>query len=267
MLGNLYKTNPSINTTTTTTDTTTTTTTTNMSSTINSYPLLVQPITYPIFDVSKSHCSLLPKWIARCRSMSEIQQALIWSHSHNLPTKPIGCGHSWSEVSNVAKNGVLIDTRSMSRLLWIENNTVCVQPGMSLRDLTRHLSKRNLCLPSLPVLLRQTVGGAVSTGSHGSSLMHGTLSDSISSLVVVSNDGQNIEVLKDTNTLTTERLRASRMGLGCMGVLVEIRLKVVNMYRIYRNEHVISMKRNYKYSINKIIKQLALNNEHCWIHW
>ena len=68
-------------------------------------------------------------------------------------------------------------------------------------------------------LLRQTVGGAVGAANHGSSFAHGTMSDSIASLVLVAPNGQDIvELTNDGNSRAL--LQAARVGLGRLGVLV-----------------------------------------------
>lgn len=190
-------------------------------------PLLLEPAGYLVYDVSQSRCHA-PGWVARCRSQNDVRAALQWSARSGLDARAVGCGHSWSSVGDVATGGVSVDTRGMSRLLWCTENVVCVQPGMTVRNLSAALHHRGLCLPSLPVLLRQTVGGAVSTGSHGSSLQHGTLSDSVSSVVVVSPDGTRVTELVEGDV----QLKAARMGLGRAGVLIEVRLNVVNLYNV-----------------------------------
>jgi D-arabinono-1,4-lactone oxidase len=56
---------------------------------------------------------------------------------------------------------------------------------MTVRALVRALAGRGLAVASLPILLDQTVAGAVSNGSHGSSLHHGTLSDIVEGVTLV----------------------------------------------------------------------------------
>ena len=63
--------------------------------------------------------------------------------------------------------------------------TVRVAAGMQLADLCTALKQSGFTLPSLPILLDQTVGGALATGSHGSSAHYGTLSDAIISMKMV----------------------------------------------------------------------------------
>ena len=139
---------------------------------------LLELVQHPLPDVSGTSYHL-PRWIGRCRSILQVQSITRWSHKRKLDMRPTGSGHSWSTVGHVAKGGVVVDTRLMSRVLWVESGVVCVQPGVSLRSLCTALHARGLCLPCLPVLLRQTVGGAVSTGSHGSSMRCASLSCSV----------------------------------------------------------------------------------------
>eukprot|EP00976_Prorocentrum_cordatum_P032722 666289-Prorocentrum_minimum.AAC.1 len=60
-----------------------------------------------------------------------------------------------------------------------------VQSGMSVRALQKALGARGWAVASLPILLDQTVGGAVGGGSHGSSAKHGTFSDAVEGAVLV----------------------------------------------------------------------------------
>ena len=245
---------------------------------------ILEPVYQPLHDVSRSRYQS-PSWVARCSSIRNVQDVLKWSQKNKLDVKAVGCGHSWSDVGEVKKGGVLIDTRAMIRVQWCQNGVVCVQPGATVRNLTKALAARGLCIPSLPVLLRQTIGGAVSTGSHGSSLHYGTLSDFVSSVVIVTLDGERVRVLlqeddeHDDNNEARKYLSAARMGLGNVGVLVEIRLHVSKMYHIVRSEDMINMKHcvgekhvgggvasGVVAGVERIVA-MARSSEHCWVHW
>lgn len=60
---------------------------------------------------------------------------------------------------------------------------------MTLIGLATLLKPTKYTLPSFPILLNQSVGAAVSTGSHGSSTRFGTIRDSVVALRLVSCEG------------------------------------------------------------------------------
>ena len=230
------------------------------------HPPLLQRLHCPIYDVNKSHAHT-PHWVARCRSTHHVMQAVEWSNQKQIPARACGSGHSWSAVADVPNGGLRIDTRDMSRLLWwsSEKNTagtVCVQPGMSVRCLVQALQCRGVCLPCLPILLQQTIGGAVSTGSHGSSLMYGSLSDQIVGLVLVTLAGKKIVLNSHQHS---DLFKAATLGCGRLGVLTEIQLKVVPMYSIAKKEIQIDMT-NIKVGCARILEHAKVA-EHCWVHW
>ena len=96
--------------------------------------------------------------------------------------RPLGCGHSWSGYSAVP-GAVLLDMTRMDRVLDMTlavdvvggpvarhasahhgagaGPSVLVQPGLTLRDLRAVLAAHGYTLPSWPMLLDQTVGGAI----------------------------------------------------------------------------------------------------------
>jgi FAD/FMN-containing dehydrogenase len=60
---------------------------------------------------------------------------------------------------------------------------------MTLIGLATLLKPTKYTLPSFPILLNQSVGAAVSTGSHGSSTRFGAIRDSVVALRLVSCEG------------------------------------------------------------------------------
>ena len=80
-------------------------------------------------------------------------------------------------------------------------HVIAVEPGLLVRDLIRCLASRNLSLPSSPMLLDQTVGGAISTGSHGSSCWHGTLSDAVVGVTMVNQRGKIVHLREEVGTV------------------------------------------------------------------
>jgi len=224
---------------------------------------------YQIYDVNRSR-KHTPCWIARCRSTKQVQFAIQWANEHQLNTKACGSGHSWSSVGDI-NNGLCIDTRDMQRVISIENSTrvVSCQPGISIRNLVDALSNVSLCIPSLPVLLRQTLGGAIATGSHGSSLVWGSLSDQVVGVTLVDLKGEIIvlrdDINDDDNKKKLNLLRASKMSCGRLGVITEVKLKVIPLYSIIKKETMIDMTNILNGSTLMI--EHAKRNEHCWIHW
>eukprot|EP00960_Hanusia_phi_P039886 754108-Hanusia_phi.AAC.5 len=93
---------------------------------------------------------------------------------------------------------------------------------------------RILSLSALSILLDQTIGGMISTGSHGSSLRYGTTSELVKGLKIILPSGDlkglgccreqqesSAEAHKDLLVDDDTLFRAARMSLGQMGIITE----------------------------------------------
>ena len=156
-------------------------------------------------DYSRSRLAT-PMAHVRCCCEAEVTAALRLAVEEGWRVRPVGSRHSWSEAALV-DGALCLDLTPMDRVLGIEitpssgrdytspepggySATVTVEPGVQLHELRRALSARGLTLPSWPMLLGQTAGGAVGTGSHGSGA-EGLTSDQMvgARLVCVQADG------------------------------------------------------------------------------
>jgi FAD/FMN-containing dehydrogenase len=113
------------------------------------------------------------------------------------------------------------------QILQFEGQTaVQVGPGMKIRDLNNWLDANGLSLGfAVPGFRDPTVGGAVATGTHGSSILHSVvLSSRVKWLLVVRPDGAIVEYSESTTDSDT--WKALRCNLGFLGVIVQLRLLV-----------------------------------------
>ena len=147
--------------------------------------------------------------------------------------------------------------------------------GMQLSELCTALKHSGFTLPSLPILLDQTVGGAIATGSHGSSGNHGTLSDQVVStkmvlpsgeVVIVVEDGARIKPSDDGSKVVynSSLLAAARCGVGRVGTNLDVTLQLIPTPTLQKREVELDMSGG---GVAETIRTLVSSTEHCWIHW
>lgn len=168
----------------------------------------------------------VPAAIYRPRSPAEVLVCMRRHPGERL--RCIGSGHSWSRI--IATDGVLFDLRYLKRVrIDPEKRLVRAGAGCTLRRLLRCLRREGLTLPTLGATTRQTVAGAIATGTHGSgapSLSHFVRKVKLATFLPVSRKPALVTLSKSM------WLRAARCALGCLGVVVEVELEVVPAYRI-----------------------------------
>jgi len=137
----------------------------------------------------------------------------------------VGAGHSFSAIAAPDDLAVSLD-RYAGVVSW-GTDTVTVRAGTRLRDLNLALAKEGLALPILGSIAQQSVAGAVATGTHGSSLVHGNLASLVTAARLVDGRGEIVEIGADD-----ERLDGVRVHLGALGALTELTLTVVPQFAL-----------------------------------
>jgi len=162
------------------------------------------------------------------RSESEVLEILGRHRGERI--RCIGSGHSWSRI--FATEGVLLDLRYLNGVTLIApapQARVRVGGGCTLQRLLDALRRDGLTLPTLGAILKQTVAGATSTGTHGSG--SNSLSHFIEEARIATFDPQTREPAVVTLRGGPELL-AARCALGALGVVLEVVLRAVPAYRV-----------------------------------
>jgi L-gulono-1,4-lactone dehydrogenase len=134
-----------------------------------------------------------------------------------------GSGHSFTEAA--LTDGTMIDIGALSGVIDADpaSGLVRVGGGTILADLNRELHRLGLAMENLGDIDRQTVAGAISTGTHGTGLRLGNLSTQVVGIELVTGDGR----VRDLDESDGDLLRAARVGLGALGAISAVTLRCV----------------------------------------
>lgn len=111
----------------------------------------------------------------------------------------------------------------------MDRKTLTVQGGIRLRDLNKNAKEHGLTMPNLGSIDDQSIAGAIATATHGSSLKHGLMCDTVKSFKIVLSDGRAVQCSPDENK---ELFRAGLVSLGALGIIVEVEYEMVKATNI-----------------------------------
>ena len=160
----------------------------------------------------------------RPQNRDELQQLLREYPERKL--RLIGSGLSFEPIHSVYAEGsqaLLVDLHHLRGQLDKTADTVTYQAGTPLDTVYGDLIAMDRMLPASPgVIGIQTLGGALSTGTHGQGLHQSSLCDAVEALTVMLANGDILRVDR-----TDPRFGAFVMGMGMLGVLLDVRLRTV----------------------------------------
>ncbi|TFC80511.1 FAD-binding protein [Cryobacterium sp. TmT2-59] len=171
--------------------------------------------------------SVRPVRVERPRSVGAVQRAVVSAGKAGLRIKAVGSGHSFSAIA--VAGGVQLDLLDLAGLISVDPvlGRVTLAAGTRLFELPRLLEPHGLALANMGDVDRQTISGATSTGTHGTGGRFGGLATQITALTLVTGDGT---LLRVSETENAELLPAARLGLGALGILVDLTLQCVPAY-------------------------------------
>jgi L-gulono-1,4-lactone dehydrogenase len=177
--------------------------------------------------------SVRPLRVERPATAGAVQRAVEAAAASGLRIKPVGSGHSFTGIA--VAPGVQLDLTDLSGVVDADVATgrVTLAAGTRLHELPDLLAPYGLAMPNMGDIDRQTIAGATSTGTHGTGLGFGGLATQIVAARLVTGTGELITV---SETERPELLPAVRVGLGALGVLVDVTLQLVPRFVLHAVE-------------------------------
>jgi L-gulonolactone oxidase len=188
-------------------------------------------------------------------SVEEVCAAVKSASETGRRVKVVGSGHSFTAIA--AADDVRMHLHRLAAPLSVDGRLVTVQAGMPLHALNTWLAGHGLAVPNLGDIDVQTVAGAVSTGTHGTGLAHSTLASCVEAVTLVDGSGAVVRLDKSDDAFS-----AVRLGLGALGILVEVTLRCVDAFTLLADERPVALPE----VLARLDDDLAAN-EHVEFYW
>jgi len=175
--------------------------------------------------------SCRPAEILAPASRDELATAIVAAAAAGRSVSVAGSGHSFTEAA--LSEGTLIRVEALRGVIDADpgSGLVKVGAGTVLADLNEELAALGLALENLGDIDRQTLAGAISTGTHGTGALLRNISAQVEGLELVLADGS---VRHLTATTHPELLRAARVGVGALGAIAAVTLRCVPAFTLLR---------------------------------
>ncbi|HEU5241352.1 MAG TPA: D-arabinono-1,4-lactone oxidase [Ornithinibacter sp.] len=174
-----------------------------------------------------------PAEVQQAATVEGVVDAVRRAADRGLTVRVSGAGHSFTPL--VATDGLLLHVDGLSGVLSVdhERRRVRVLAGTRLHELNPALQELGLALPNLGDIDRQTISGAIATGTHGTGARLQGIAAAVCGLTLVLADGSTLDCSAEAEP---EVFAAARVGLGALGVLTEVELQCVPAFRLHAKE-------------------------------
>ncbi|HEX5983339.1 MAG TPA: D-arabinono-1,4-lactone oxidase [Solirubrobacterales bacterium] len=175
--------------------------------------------------------SCRPRETVRPGSREELAEAIAAAAAAGRKVKVAGSGHSFTEAAMTDE--VMVRVERLSGVLDADpgSGLVKVGGGTVLADLNEELARLGLAMENLGDIDRQTISGAISTGTHGTGARLRNISAQVEGLELVLADGSVRHLSASTDP---ELLRAARVGVGALGAISAVTLRCVPAFNLLR---------------------------------
>jgi FAD/FMN-containing dehydrogenase/Fe-S oxidoreductase len=156
--------------------------------------VLCDDLTRMLYSTDASIFEVRPLGVVVPRDEEDLSALVRYAAEHEVPLVPRGAGTGLAGES--LGSGLVIDlSRHLKRVLEVGADTIRVQPGVTLRELSGVLATIGRRFAPDPANPECTVGGMVSTNASGArACLHGYTRDHVESLRVVLDTGEAVTV-------------------------------------------------------------------------
>ena len=177
--------------------------------------------------------SVRPQRLEFPPTVAAVQRAVVAAAAQHIPVKAVGAGHSFTGIA--VAPGALLELRDLSGLVSVDadRGRVTLLAGTRLHRIPALLAPFGLAMENLGDIDRQSIAGAISTGTHGTGARFGGIAAQVVGATLVTASGDLLTVNEDENP---ELVPAVALGLGALGILVDVTLQCVPAYVLHAVE-------------------------------
>ncbi|MEX0941837.1 MAG: D-arabinono-1,4-lactone oxidase [Pseudomonadales bacterium] len=170
-----------------------------------------------------------PGQLCFVRSEADAQALIRNACANNTRIRIAGAGHSHSEL--VANEGIIMDTSGLAGVIDLNtgDKTAWVWAGTKIYALGRPLHDAGLALANQGDIDRQAIGGACSTGTHGTGQGLKNLSAQVTGARVILASGEIVDCDLQKEPHTFE---VARLSLGALGLITRLKLQLRESYKL-----------------------------------
>lgn len=181
-----------------------------------------------------------PEYYFQPDSIPELQKIITLARKCRKRVCVTGFGHSPSTLT--LTSSWLVNLDNVSRVLEYDVDgkpgLIRFEAGISLHNLNEALAAKGFTLPNLGSIDVQSLAGAISTGTHGSSLNHGLLSQSVTSITILLSNSQLVTCSPSKNP---DLFRAALLSLGALGIIVEMTFQAIPDFNISWSQRLVPL--------------------------
>ena len=172
-----------------------------------------------------------PEFTVRPESVDEVVAAVNFARDTGVTVKAWGAGHSFTSIA--ATDGLHLDVGALAGVIAVDGPLVTLGAGTNLYELPALLEPLGLALANMGDIDRQTIAGAISTGTHGTGARFGGIATQVRGVTLVTAAG---ELLRVNATENPHLLSAAALSLGALGILVDVTIECVPTFLLHAVE-------------------------------
>ncbi|MEM7362905.1 MAG: D-arabinono-1,4-lactone oxidase [Pseudomonadota bacterium] len=172
-----------------------------------------------------------PNTIETPNSEEELQALVKEACAAKQTVRVVGTGHSF--VPLCASDGLLLSLDNLQGVTDANQQDLWAVAwgGTKIYQLGELLHKNDgMAMANMGDIDRQSIAGAVSTGTHGTGRTKGSISTQLRSIHLIQPNG---EVRRIDQAEEPERFRAAQVSLGALGVISQVGLNLLPTYRLH----------------------------------
>ncbi|MFT7140795.1 MAG: FAD/FMN-containing dehydrogenase [Sulfitobacter sp.] len=197
------------------------------------------------------------KQLSLPESEAELLSLLDHARNEDLVVRPIGSAHSFVPFWT---DDILLSLDNMKGIRHIdsERQQVTMWAGTKLHEIGQPLFEAGFAMTNMGDIDRQSIAGAIGTGTHGTGRNLQNISNQLASVRVMQANGEILNLSAEDGDL----FRAVQVSMGTLGVVTEVTLNILPAYHL--------VEKNWESSVDEcgeVLEQLISGNRHFEFFW